>query len=419
MAEISFWGGVGVIGSSKVLIEQQGWRVLLDLGLDFTPVPHLFRGRVAPRPGHVLADQIRTGSVPAIPHLYRPEAVEGLDLTGGSDGKTALFLTHAHPDHAGLAGWVDPGVPIYASAITGQILAAQESAGMGLPGGVPAVQALPMGEPLPFGPFVVTAQAVDHDVPGAVGFLVDTEDGVVAYSGDIRLHGRHPEWSLQFAEAARGARALVIEGTTLSFGFQRAEPTEQMVDGAFAEILERTPGLVLMAALPANLERIAAFVELARGRGRTILWPPPQAQFLKTMGLTDIKSLDLAAQKADLHAHPGHYVVQLTVSDIPALLDLPVGPGSVFVHANGEPFGDYDPDWPILHDWLTYTHTPFWSMGTSGHASPADLHLLVETVSPDIVFPIHSAAPDRLVPPPGTARWLPERVGRRFSLSKP
>ena len=39
MADISFWGGVGVIGSSKVLIEQDSWRVLLDMGLDFSPKP--------------------------------------------------------------------------------------------------------------------------------------------------------------------------------------------------------------------------------------------------------------------------------------------------------------------------------------------------------------------------------------------
>ena len=418
MAEISFWGGVGVIGSSKVLIEQRGWRVLLDLGLDFTPVPHLFRGRVAPRAGYALQDQMRTGSVPAIPHLYRPQALAGLDLAGGSDGKTALFLTHAHPDHAGLAGWVDSNVPIYASDVTRQILDAEAAAGRGLPGGVPALQPLTLGEPLSFGPFQVSAHPVDHDVPGAVGYLVETEDGVVAYTGDIRLHGRHPELSLRFAEKARGARALVIEGTTLSFGFQRAEPTEKMADAAFAEILDRTPGLVLMAALPANLERVEAFLNIAHERRRTVLWPEAQAQFLQRMGLNPIESLDLEARKKDIHAHPGSYVVQMTVPEIPSLLDLPVGPGSVFVHANGEPFGDFDPDWPVLQDWLAFTHTPFWSIGTSGHASPADLHLLVETVAPDIVFPIHSAEPDRLIPPPGTARWLPERGGRRFSLSR-
>jgi hypothetical protein len=43
VAHIEFWGGVGVIGSSKVLIHDGGHRVLLDLGLDIPRGGDLFR----------------------------------------------------------------------------------------------------------------------------------------------------------------------------------------------------------------------------------------------------------------------------------------------------------------------------------------------------------------------------------------
>jgi ribonuclease J len=36
---------------------------------------------------------------------------------------------------------------------------------------------------------------LDHDVPGASGYLVTTSDGVLAFTGDIRFHGHHPERS--------------------------------------------------------------------------------------------------------------------------------------------------------------------------------------------------------------------------------
>lgn len=91
-------------------------------------------------------------------------------------------------------------------------------------------------------------------------------------------------------------------------------------------------------------------------------------------------------------------------------------PGSVFVHANGEPLGAFDPGWDVLQDWLKFLHVPFWSIGTSGHASPEDLNRLVQWVQPDILFPLHSREPDRLLPPPGTLRWLPERGGKRYPL---
>lgn len=416
MAKISFWGGVGVIGSSKILIEQDGWRVLLDFGLDFSPGQGLFRSHIEPRRGHVLRDRLRTGGAPWLPHVYHPDAVRGLDLPAGTDGKTALFITHCHIDHIGLIGWVDSGIPIYCSPDTARMMSALERAHDGVEGGVPVLRSLEDGETAQFGPFRVTRYPVDHDVIGASGYAVETEDGIVAFTGDIRLHGRHPEKSLAFAQTVRHARALVIEGTTLSFGFRSAQVTELEVDRQFLSALTKTPGLVMMTAYPRNIERLESFLSLAKEAGRVILWPEPHATFLRNMDIPDVVRLD-DVPLADIQADPRRFVVQIAVRDIPSLLDLPSGPGSVFLHANGEPLGAFDPDWDALHDWVKFTHTPFWPIGTGGHASPDDLNRLVEVVAPDILFPLHSMEPDRLIPPPGTVRWLPQRGGRRFSLA--
>jgi hypothetical protein len=43
VARIEFWGGVGVIGSSRVLVHDGGHQVLLDLGLDIPAGSDLFR----------------------------------------------------------------------------------------------------------------------------------------------------------------------------------------------------------------------------------------------------------------------------------------------------------------------------------------------------------------------------------------
>ena len=405
-----------MIGSSKILIEQDGFRVLLDFGLDFSPGQGLFRSHVGPRPGHVLRDRLRIGGAPWIPHVYRPDAVEDLDIASGSDSKTALFITHCHIDHIGLTGWVDPRIPIYCSPDTARMMSALEHANIGVEGGTPTLTTMADEETVSFGPFRVTRYPVDHDVIGASGYAVETEDGVVAFTGDIRLHGRHPEKSLAFAAAVHRARALVIEGTTLSFGFRNAPISEEDVDRGFQSALQKTPGLVLMTAYPRNIERVESFLALAAEAGRTILWPDHEASFLRSMGTPRVEALKDTPVSA-IQAHPERYIIQLAVTSIPLLLDLPVGPGSVFLHANGEPLGPFDPDWDVLQDWLKYTHTPFWPIGTGGHASPDDLNRLVEAVAPDILFPLHSMEPDRLIPPPGTLRWLPQRGGRRFALS--
>jgi ribonuclease J len=364
-----------------------------------------------------LADRLRVGEAPRIPHLFRPDAVTGTDLAGGSDGKTALFISHAHLDHIGLTGFVDPAIPMYASEETIRLMDALHQAGEDVEGGVPHLMPLAEGQPLNFGPFTIRRYGVDHDVIGASGYAVTTPDGVLAFTGDIRLHGRHPEKSLNFADQVRGARALVIEGTTLSFGFTHSERTEFDVDQQFGRIVAETPGLVLLTLYPRNVERVEAFLAKAREHGRTLVWPPTMARLFRALGLSGIVAFGEDVALADILAEPGRFVLNLSSDALPLLLDLPLGPGSVFIHANGEPLGAFDPRFELLQDWLKFRHTPFWPIGTGGHASPDDLNRLVERIHPDILFPLHSQAPDRLIPPPGTLRWLPQRGGRRFNLA--
>ncbi len=412
---VRFLGGVGVIGSTKVLIEEDGWRVLLDLGNDIPSSADLLRYPALPRSDRGIADRLRLGVAPALDHLYRADVLEGTAVVGGADGRTAVFLSHAHIDHVGLAGWVDPAIPVYASADTVRVLDALAAAGSGLEGGQPPIHPLDDGEVVRLGPFEVTCLAVDHDVPGAAGFRVATADGPVAYTGDLRLHGRHPERSEAFATRVRGARLLVTEGTMLSAQFGAPLLSEADVDAAFDGVLRATPGLVVVSLYPRNTERVAALLTLAEQAGRTVIWPVAMGRFLRAYGLDRIVTWDDGPGTGALHAHPDRFVVQLGLDEMTRLLDLPVGPGALFVHSNGEPLGSFDPNWPLLEDWLSFLHLPMRSIGSPGHATPHDLDRLVRLAAPQVVVPIHTNEPFRLQPPPGTARVLAER-GRVYTL---
>jgi hypothetical protein len=254
---------------------------------------------------------------------------------------------------------------------------------------------------------------VDHDIPGASGYLVHTEDGVVAYSGDLRLHGRHPELTERFAENAHGAAALVMEGTSLSGDPRVAVRPEASVDAAFDAELGRVPGLVLMSVYPRDIERVTSFIEIAARRGRKVLWPPATAAFLRAYGLEEVHELDVEQVRAD----PSRYVVQLAVNELGTLLDLPAGPGAVFLHANGEPLGPFQAGWDVLQQWLARLQVPFTVIGTSGHATPHDLHRVVEIVQPKVLYPLHTTDPYRLLPPPGTLRVLAE-YGRWYEVAR-
>src|SRR5260370_22083942 len=108
MATVEFWGGVGVIGSSKVLITEGSHRVLLDFGLDIPHGADVFRPPVVPRPDRYLADRLRVGAAPRLAGIYDPSAVNDGDALGEPGPPTAVFVSHPHIDHIGLTGFFRP-----------------------------------------------------------------------------------------------------------------------------------------------------------------------------------------------------------------------------------------------------------------------------------------------------------------------
>ena len=407
---VEFWGGVGVIGSSKVLIRDGGHRVLLDLGLDIPKDGDLFRVPAAPRPGRELADRLRVGAAPAIPGLFDPGALAAGDRLADAVEPTSLFVTHPHIDHVGLAGFVRAEVPTYASPDTIALLTALEKGPEALRGprefaGETAWRPVALGEPVRVGPMTVERFDVDHDVPGASGYRVTTSDGVLAFTGDFRFHGHRPELSWSFAEAVAGADVLVTEGTTLSWEEIHPLRTEVDVNSMFEAELAGNPDLVMLAAYPRDFDRVRDFTAIAQAAGRRILWPERTAAFLTAAGFEGV----LATEEVGLDAvreAPGAYVVQLDADDIPSMLDMPFGPRSVFVHANGEPLGPFEPRWQLFVDWLAKLGVPLRRIGCSGHAYQDDLHEFVRMINPKVLIPIHTFSPYRVHPTGSTARLV-------------
>ena len=411
MATVEFWGGVGVIGSSKVLVTDGSHRVLLDFGLDIPHGTDVFRPPVAPRAEHYLRDRLRVGAAPRLPGVYDPAALADGDPLGEGGPETAVFVSHPHIDHCGLAGFLRPGLPVHAAPEAIGVLAALAAAGDGLPGGDPAWRPLAEDTPVRVGPMTVERVAVDHDVPGASGYLVTTSDGVLAFTGDIRFHGRAPQRAWRFAERAAGCAVLVTEGTALGLeAFPGPPRTEDDVLREFSAALDEARGdLVLLELYPRDLERVAEFTEAALVAGRRIVWADRVAAFLASAGVEAPLAFGEVGL-AGLREAPGEFVYQPDLGDlrdVPALADLPLGPRTVWLHANGEPLGPFESRWALFTEWLAALGVPLRRIGSFGHATADDLHRLVHRVDPRIVVPIHTQAPHSLHPVGRTRRVVP------------
>lgn len=431
-----FFGGLGVIGSSKMVISHGGARVQLDMGMDIPHEADLMRAPVDPaaRPGRRLADLLRIQGAPRLPGVYDPVFLTDDvwdEALAADPGEYAVFISHAHIDHMGLAGFIDPRIPVYTSPESARLLRALHDSGDGVEGHEPGWR--PIDGVVRVGEIEVEAIPVDHDVPGASGFLVTTPDGTLGFTGDIRFHGTRPDLSRAFAERLRGIDVLFTEGTTLSWEpLPGGAPTEDDVAASFEDLLRGQDGLVLVALYPRNVDRVRRFIDAASSASRTLVWPGRTAAFLARFGVNGVVAwgedrpepasareavrsavadgCDIArVSLAQVRAEPGRFVVMPDPYDLPSLLDLPIRAGEcVLVHSNGQPLGEFDAWWQPFSDWLDRLGIVLRRIGTGGHATADALHEMVETIAPRVVFPIHTFSPARLQVSTGVRRAIGE-----------
>ncbi len=437
MASLTFFGGIGAATGTKFAIEENGYRAHFDLGLAYMPGRLFWDGRVLVRQDAELRDLMAMGPAPSVSGIYRAEALAGTGLQPGDAEHTALFLSHLHLDHSALLRFVAPEVPIYMSRASTDLLQRLDGSGWNLSGGH-MVRSVEHGDLVEHGPLRVHCYDVDHDLPGAMGFLVETSAGLVAYSGDLRLHGRHPERVEGFVEEVRQQRplALIIETTRAGEDVALWGPQlpEKEMPARLLDALRGRTGLAFWNVYPHNVERVGAIAEVAAGVGREAVLEPEFAALLpaqagirtyatlaarraaETGTLPDWKRPLLAGALTadDLRRAPERYLLQLSYRHLPELIDLRPPAGSLWVQSNSEPLGRFDPAFANLQDWLEHFQLEYQSLQSSGHASESELRAITESIAPRFVFPVHGLKPECLAAR-GPTEILP-RLGEVYQL---
>jgi ribonuclease J len=384
----------------KFVVEHADARCLFDFGPEHAPGRTPFSLGLAPRPGRELADLVAVGTAPAIKGVYAGEPW---------DGRTHLFITHMHLDHTGLIPWLGSDVPLYFPAAMEPIRAAADRSGY-LRWRRPTGSATADGETIGVGPIRVRFVAVDHDVPGATGFLVETPDASLAFTGDHRWHGLHPELTQAFADAARGVDILIQECVGLSpVSSDIAAPqlTEAEAIAGLGRALDEAAGLVVVNCYGMNRERVAGLAAECQTAGRRLLMEPQMAALA---GWPDVLTLTGPARD-----DPRGHCLQLGFDSLPLLIDLHPPTGSLWIQSGGTPLGPFDPAQTVLEAWAARFALEMRTVTSSGHSRPDDVVRTVTNVHPKVVLPVHSRAPEALMVP-GIPSFLPQ-VGVAYRVS--
>ena len=458
---LTFFNGTSTIGGVQASVQTGDSALFFDFGITPNPTGSLFsRSSPAPVIGS-LAAHLRAGMAPLVEGLYDPAQ---LALTGGSVSSTvepmakqgrmldqasildhventAIFVSHIHNDHCELLPFVSPDVPVLMSSDSAALYAGLTDV-KALRSTPAVIRGLADGEHRSIGGMDLELIHVDHDIPGAAGFILQAGDRRIAWTGDWRAHGHAPERMAAFAERASGVDLLITEGTTLR---PDSSPAQALSETDVAEradrILAATDGLAFVTPYPRNLRRLASLRDAAAANGRTLVlrhetlagWraavkhglsaPHPDDGGASIAVLaTDSTDPNLVTGEAqvtveDLRHNRQDFLLELQVPDRWVALAVGAGPGDVLIHSNGQPLGSWDPEWTSLQAWVQALGLDFVWLDSGGHAGPDDLAWLVETVRPTAVAAVHSAHP-QLFPRTSAQLILPTR-GRPFTLSHP
>ena len=278
---ISFLGGLNEIGKNITLIECEGDMLIVDCGMAFPDGDMLGVDLVIPDFSYIEqnADKVR-----------------------------GIVLTHGHEDHIGGLPFLLSRVnlPIYGTPLT-----------LGLVGNKlkehslfnrAKLHVVKSGDTVRLGCMNVKFIHVNHSIPDAVAFAIQTPAGTLGHTGDFKIDctpilGDAIDFS-SFAKAGdEGVLALLAESTNASrSGYT---PTEKMVSDSLNMLFSSAEKYrIIIATFASNVNRVQQIINCAAKYGRKVAFS----------GRSMVNYMDVAQKLGYLHM-PDNILIDIDMLD--------------------------------------------------------------------------------------------------------
>jgi len=345
-----------------------------------------------------------------------PPQAAALARPGGFD---AVFVTHYHRDHMGLAYEASPDIPVYLGRKAWVVQTASDRYIGRNP--LSPIGFLEDRVPVRIGPLTVTPYLCDHSAFDSYMLLVEGGGQSVLYTGDFRGHGRKSFPSL-LKRLPDKVNTLICEGTTLSRPDVEPWDEEKLKERAVS-ILKQTDGPAFALLASTNLDRVVTLYKAAKCTGRLFLEDLYLAELTCAASgniphpgdFADVKVFlprgyseddpnypryqrysDYGYARIGKAAIPGKSLICVRASMLPWMRSL----AQRLSLADGVLFYSM---------WSGYRKRAGMSeflngcrelglreetLHTSGHAGRKDLTALIERVKPDEIIPVHTLRPE-------------------------
>jgi ribonuclease J len=380
----------------------------------------------------------------------------------------AIVLTHAHVDHSAYIHYIRPDIPIYCSEGTKLIMQALQDTGSSeeyitfkenfqikknkkgessrckgddikYPRNIKVIK----NSKFKIDSIEVNVYPIDHSLPGVCGFIFHTSNGSVAYTADIRYHGRRTKDTEKFVENCSESEIniLLCEGTRVNEEFSK---TELDVEKTVVDIVGHTKNLVVCSYPTRDLDRLLSFYNAAVQSGRNLVIDLKQAYILKLFqesefsgniypkptdkrikiyiprkkwGLVD-KDLTQWGKKLvfedyfnwasefldygnrvdyrDVTQNQKDMIFYCSDFQVQELIDVRPRQDSSYIRSSTEPFDDeMELDQKRVKRWLVHfgllkKEEEWTHIHVSGHGSGDQIRKVIEGSNPEMLIPIHT-----------------------------
>ena len=469
LTEIGFYGGVTEIGGNKILISSRDGSIFLDFGLNMKRKREFSVGYGYERVSRVLGKYLLLEILPRIKGIYRKDLLKAGDILKDVTeiNLQACLISHAHLDHYGLLGFLKPEIPIAMSRTTAALIRHSIETGhlIGPEGDIftyrdrfiqekirietdhkkkrELKEALTIDRPITIFsagkkisgvPFDIEPYPVDHSVP-AFGFLINTKDAQIAYTGDLRLHGVVKQYTEEFIENAHGVDYLIIEGTRITDSTCMTE--SKVKEYALRELRDKKEKFAAVIISGLDIDRLRTMIEVAKELKRIPVLSPRLAHLTKTLkeNKTHLQSIpepgkdfliyyekrsliddgyvlesqsyhpwqrqiyqeyeNYTIKPEEIERKQGDYLMIFTgLSYITELIDIKPEPGSLFIESTSEPFDEeQEIEWEKVERWISLLRMDKVHIHSSGHANREDLLQIIQLIKPKTIIPIHTENP--------------------------
>lgn len=392
--QLKVYSGVSTIGGTIVSLIYKNERVIFDFGTEYNPSKEVLEKLVHINDDNALEIYLEAGMLPNIEGVYEKNEM-----------RTTVFISHLHLDHFGGIGLIDPGIDVYMSEKTLSLYNSLVKVGERVYGHRNEFKSFE--GTMTLGEFKVTILPIDHDCYGSSGFIFEVAGKKIVFSGDIRFHG-NTDSTLDFIDEAKGADILLVEGVSNSFkdddyeikaSLELKGSSEKDVPVELAKVLE-TGKVVAFDYYRTNVDRGEAILRTAEQAGREVILTEMQASILKDVIGYESRTIEELEDFNDTSL-----LINLDYKQFDKYVDkLPAG--SLYVHLNSEPLGDFDSRWEDFIQQLEVRDIELVQIHCSGHGESEHVQYFIDNINPKLLMPVHSFKPYMAIAP--NKRIIPE-----------